>query len=40
MNNSLVLNEALSIPEKIDYFNKNDKNDYKQIAKKIKEKKN
>jgi len=39
MNNSLVLNEALSIPEKIDYFNQNDKNDYKQIAKKIKEKK-
>ena len=33
MNNSLVLNEALSIPEKIDYFNQNDKNDYKQIAK-------
>ena len=39
MNNSLVLNEALSIPEKIDYFNQSDKNDYKQIAKKIKEKK-
>ena len=39
MNNSLVLNEALSIPEKIDYFNQNDKNDYKQITKKIKEKK-
>ena len=39
MNNSLVLNEALSIPEKIDYFNQNDKNDYKQIAKKIKQKK-
>ena len=39
MNNSLVLNEALSIPEKIDYFNQNDKNDYRQIAKKIKEKK-
>ena len=39
MNNSLVLNEALSIPEKIDYFNQNDKNDYRLIAKKIKEKK-
>jgi len=39
MDDSLVLNEALSIPEKIDYFNQNDKNDYRLIAKKIKEKK-
>ena len=39
MDDSLVLNEALSIPEKIDYFNQNDKNNYKQIAKKFKEKK-
>jgi len=39
MNNSLVLNEALSIPKKIDYFNQHDKNDYRLIAKKIKEKK-
>ena len=37
-NNSLVLSESLSIPDKIDYFNENDKNDYLVIAKKIQDK--
>ena len=39
LNNSLVLDEALSIPKRIYEFNQNDKNDYKLISNKIKQKK-
>ena len=38
-NNSLVLLESLSIPEKLSYFNQNDKNDYEVLAKRFREKK-
>ena len=38
-NNSEVLIEALSIPEKLAYFNQNDKNDYDVLAKKFRDKK-
>ena len=37
---SKVLEEALSIPEKIDYFNNNDKNNYDIIISKLNKKKN
>ncbi len=39
MNNSILLNEALSIPEKINQFALNDKNNYENISKLIIEKK-
>ncbi len=39
MNNSILLNEALSIPEKINQFILNDKNNYENISKLIREKK-
>ncbi len=39
MSNSLVLSEALSIPERINFFASNDKNNYKDIAKLISDKK-
>ncbi len=39
MSNSLVLSEALSIPERINFFASNDKNNYKEIAKLISDKK-
>ena len=39
MNSSVVLEEALSIPEKINHFIINDKNNYEYISKKINEKK-
>ena len=38
-NNSQVLIESLSIPEKLSYFNQNDKNNYEILAKKFREKK-
>ena len=38
-NNSVVLTESLSIPEKLSYFNEDDKNDYEILAKKFREKK-
>ena len=38
-NNSHVLLESLSIPEKLSYFNQNDKNDYEVLAKRFREKK-
>tara|TARA_B110000438_G_scaffold295041_1_gene337427 strand:+ start:1742 stop:2779 length:1038 start_codon:yes stop_codon:yes gene_type:complete len=38
-NNSQVLIESLSIPEKLSYFNENDKNNYEVLAKKFREKK-
>ena len=38
-NNSQVLTESLSIPEKLSYFNQNDKNDYNILAKNFREKK-
>ena len=40
MVNSLVLSEALSIPEKINNFILNDKNNYQEISNLILEKKN
>ena len=39
MSKSLVLSEALSIPERINFFASNDKNNYKEIAKLISDKK-
>ena len=39
MNNSILLNEALSIPERINQFALNDKNNYEYISKLILEKK-
>ena len=39
MNKSTVLNEALSIPEKISHFAMNDKNNYEEVSKLINEKK-
>ena len=39
MANSLVLSEALSIPEKINNFILNDKNNYQEISSLISEKK-
>jgi len=38
-NNSQVLTESLSIPEKLSDFNQNDKNNYEILAKKFREKK-
>ena len=38
-NHSHVLFESLSIPEKLSYFNQNDKNDYEVLAKRFREKK-
>ena len=38
-NSSYVLLESLSIPEKLSYFNQNDKNDYEVLAKRFREKK-
>ena len=38
-NNSYALLESLSIPEKLSYFNQNDKNDYEVLAKRFREKK-
>jgi len=38
-NNSAVLTESLSIPEKLSYFNEDDKNNYEILAKKFREKK-
>ena len=40
MNKSIVLNEALSIPKRINNFTQTDKNNYDEIAKLIAEKKN
>ena len=39
MDNSILLNEALSIPEKINHFIINDKNNYEDVSKLINEKK-
>ena len=39
MDSSLLLNEALSIPEKINHFIINDKNNYADVSKLINEKK-
>ena len=39
MNNSILLEEALSIPEKINHFIINDKNNYADVSKLINEKK-
>ena len=39
MDSSILLDEALSIPEKINHFIINDKNNYEDVSKLINEKK-